>query len=636
MPNDDQTSTVMDQDTDSDAGDFGNGTPGSQTVFQQDNIRTSHAYVRSGENEEEKRDKEKDERPIDKALRREDNLNKLFGKNRKSEPVRGNALPVSKPGQTGGLTPSGGKVSGPVAKGGSGQGSGAATAIAMAPYAAGVAKELAKHPVNSTKILSPKSPGNQPGITDPKKADPLLELQEGNRQLEAEKERRDQQPAGLQPDTGNVNRQTPPQEGQIGLPKSLRTGQMDGLNSLKRNDQALSARLGSLQAGREPKAGQQEQDNMRQYAPPPIPGEPRPATQVTGKDGQPAQPISKTAQSGALADRQVPEDGAATAAEKKQEEGKGASGLVEDPAFQAAQNKALSAMGPEGALAAKVLQTKAGQELEEKVVGQAVKRGWWYGFGIASGVFFSGFDFMVGAIIMDAYWFAHRKDKQLFPMKGWQKAVTLFANIAPLLYALALLFIIMFTLCNTWSTKYAIKGISYFSGSTDYCQYFDIDTSAVGNSGDALTSLPNNGGTGLCKSQAFGPASESTLSTSCFGANASAASAIAGAESGGDPTAKSSTDKCADGNSVSIGLFQINLTNHQIGGLNCPAAFTRQYTAADHSCIVKTDAVSQALYNNCVAAAQDPANNIQAACTISSNGAHWGQWGANNKCGFTP
>ncbi len=140
------------------------------------------------------------------------------------------------------------------------------------------------------------------------------------------------------------------------------------------------------------------------------------------------------------------------------------------------------------------------------------------------------------------------------------------------------------------------------------------------------------GGNGTCSPAQSGDCSVANLQNTCFGSNAEQASSICMGESGGNATIPSGTDKCANGgDSVSIGLFQINLTNHQVGGLNCPSAFSGgAYTAQNHNCKVE----NRDLYNQCVAAAGNPANNINAACAIGSNGAHWGQWGANGKCGF--
>jgi hypothetical protein len=148
-------------------------------------------------------------------------------------------------------------------------------------------------------------------------------------------------------------------------------------------------------------------------------------------------------------------------------------------------------------------------------------------------------------------------------------------------------------------------------------------------------------GSGTCSAAPSGPASTANLSSTCFDGNAFHASAIAFAESGGLDSRPSGVDKCLDQNGnvvklnseevvVSWGLFQINLTAHKMGSLNCPAAFDKMYTAQNHQCQV-TD---PGLYASCKQAAIDAQTNIQVACQISSNGQTWSAWGANKKCGF--
>ncbi len=155
-------------------------------------------------------------------------------------------------------------------------------------------------------------------------------------------------------------------------------------------------------------------------------------------------------------------------------------------------------------------------------------------------------------------------------------------------------------------------------------------------------------GSGTCTPLTSGAGSEDNLYNTCFGGNAKKASSIANIESKGSTTIKSGSDICKDNNSVSIGLFQINISaNYLIDKsgqrINCPDAFNKPFTKADadikdytkRSCYVKSDANSQALYKKCVELAQDPEINIKKACEISQNGKRWGQWGANRKCNFT-
>lgn len=164
-----------------------------------------------------------------------------------------------------------------------------------------------------------------------------------------------------------------------------------------------------------------------------------------------------------------------------------------------------------------------------------------------------------------------------------------------------------------------------------------ISSGVVPNPG-VVTSGGDTGtpaGSGKCPVATTGPCSVENLKKTCFGANAEMASAICVAESGNDATLYSGVDRCEPGREpVSWGLFQINISAHTIGGLSCPApngAFDRMYTGvkANPYCSIR-----QPLYSECVTKAQNKDANIQKACELSQNGARWGQWGANGKCGF--
>ena len=119
-----------------------------------------------------------------------------------------------------------------------------------------------------------------------------------------------------------------------------------------------------------------------------------------------------------------------------------------------------------------------------------------------------------------------------------------------------------------------------------------------------------------------------------MGANADRAAEICNAESGSDP--KICGDKTTEGHPVSCGLFQINLTQHQMKDpsngqtLDCPSAFDSRFTGSHHDVKI----VDQPLYDKCVAAAQDPKSNIEAACGISKDGNKWNQWSTAKKCGI--
>lgn len=155
-----------------------------------------------------------------------------------------------------------------------------------------------------------------------------------------------------------------------------------------------------------------------------------------------------------------------------------------------------------------------------------------------------------------------------------------------------------------------------------------------GGTGGSGSGGSGSGVPGKCQAVTSGPCSVANLRNTCFGNNAEMASAICMKESGGNPTIASGVDLCQPGEeSVSFGLFQINISANDIGGLVCKApngAFDRVYTGKNHVCSV----INQARYQECRAKATDIATNIQKACELSGNGARWGAWGANKDCGF--
>jgi len=149
-------------------------------------------------------------------------------------------------------------------------------------------------------------------------------------------------------------------------------------------------------------------------------------------------------------------------------------------------------------------------ELAEKglaVGGKTTSKIWYYGFGSSCATFFTGLDFMLGAIVMDAYWiFGHRKNKDLFPLKGWQKIVTIAANIIPPILIVLILAFIMVAGCN-WpipirtsaGNNYSLTVVGHFIG--DDCKYFDIsnvissgtNTTSGGQSAPTQTTSPTTG-----------------------------------------------------------------------------------------------------------------------------------------------
>ncbi len=132
---------------------------------------------------------------------------------------------------------------------------------------------------------------------------------------------------------------------------------------------------------------------------------------------------------------------------------------------------------------------------------------------------------------------------------------------------------------------------------------------SVGGSTGGGGSVGTNSG---CQQCTGGTGSISALSGTCMGANAEVASFVAATESSCGKNMISGVDICADGSPASFGLFQINISAHEVDGKACPNAFTSTYTASNHSCRVK----DQPLYNACKAAALDIGKNVTRACTI--------------------
>jgi hypothetical protein len=162
-----------------------------------------------------------------------------------------------------------------------------------------------------------------------------------------------------------------------------------------------------------------------------------------------------------------------------------------------------------------------------------------------------------------------------------------------------------------------------------------MEVSRAGAPGSPSTPYTGTGpgvlppGTKGCAASTRGACSISAL-TGAFGANAWMAGAICMGESHGDTSLGSGVDKCRDGNSFSWGLFQINLTVHQLNGLDCPRAFCDPANGKcykNYSCRV----YDQTLFNQCVAAAKNSTINTAYAAQLSGAGAHWGQWGANGR-----
>ena len=148
-------------------------------------------------------------------------------------------------------------------------------------------------------------------------------------------------------------------------------------------------------------------------------------------------------------------------------------------------------------------------------------------------------------------------------------------------------------------------------------------------------------GIGECPPVESGPCSVVGLTASCFGAKGESellkASAVCNVESGGVPTAKSGSDKCNGGTgpSFSIGLFQVNLTVHDLPGLTaCAEPPTEPDTSAFNGKNKSCSIDSQEIYDQCVVKAQDPSISTQKACEILETQG-WGAWSKTlERCGF--
>ncbi|MDB5264725.1 MAG: hypothetical protein JWN64_296 [Parcubacteria group bacterium] len=177
----------------------------------------------------------------------------------------------------------------------------------------------------------------------------------------------------------------------------------------------------------------------------------------------------------------------------------------------------------------------------------------------------------------------------------------------------------------------------------DYCivastnQPLYNGVSAPGQGGIAVTgggAKPRGGSTtssssagGSCTVKNTGNCSASALAP-YFGTAANQASQICYKESKGNIINVSTSDYMRNDpqkRAFSFGLFQINLTYHEVAGLNCPAAFSgKNYTAR-----VK----NEALYAQCVSAAKDAEKNIaEAVATYKRTG--WREWSTAKDCGL--
>jgi hypothetical protein len=150
------------------------------------------------------------------------------------------------------------------------------------------------------------------------------------------------------------------------------------------------------------------------------------------------------------------------------------------------------------------------------------------------------------------------------------------------------------------------------------------------------TNGTNSGSTGgVCQAPKAGPCTVANLQNTCMGSNAAIAAGVCNTESSGAAAAGGdlSTNIGPNGKGLpaSVGLFQINLSANTIkdangNTLNCPSAFSNPFTGSNPH----TTITNMTLYNQCVAAAQNPALNIAKACQLAgtkSGGMNWSLWG---------
>jgi hypothetical protein len=161
----------------------------------------------------------------------------------------------------------------------------------------------------------------------------------------------------------------------------------------------------------------------------------------------------------------------------------------------------------------------------------------------------------------------------------------------------------------------------------------------------------SSGGGGKCQAPTTGNCTAASLQNTCLSGNASLFAGICGNESGGAANVTSTSDYCLGPNgqkeSVSVGLFQVNLTNswkQTVDGQNCSNAFSGQAVSCSGKgpCTTGHSGTGQqcqvtntSLYNDCVTAAQNPAANIAVTCQLSNGGTNLGPWKADaSACGY--
>lgn len=178
--------------------------------------------------------------------------------------------------------------------------------------------------------------------------------------------------------------------------------------------------------------------------------------------------------------------------DENNEEGEDEDQDIPQPVPQLPVGAAAAALGPQAGLAAKAANTLASGKAGQAAVAQVTGKLWWYGYGTSVATLFSGLDFLLGAFLMDLYWISHSRQPLLFPMKGWQKAVTIFAHVVPIIILTFFFTLLMAVGCNYplplsvgKSKTYSLTVVGAFIG--DDCKYFDLTSLSSGNSSAATT-----------------------------------------------------------------------------------------------------------------------------------------------------
>jgi hypothetical protein len=177
-------------------------------------------------------------------------------------------------------------------------------------------------------------------------------------------------------------------------------------------------------------------------------------------------------------------------------------------------------------------------------------------------------------------------------------------------------------------------------------------TPAPGGTGTGKAPVKKTG-TGTCAPVTSGACAVENLKTTCFSSNPEAWSKICNQESRGDLAYASRTDLCTDGQSWSIGLFQINMIAN--GGLVSGCDISKIFKTATGSgslmdcmpgkritnskglsyCSQRNCVVNDGnAYKNCRNLLEKSETNMQVACKLSSGGTKYSPWENSAKiCG---